>query len=176
MNGTGRTLVVRQDVYDSRQWNDRDINVYAGSDINDWLNSTYKNLLDANTQSLIGTTKFYYTVGYDEQTVSTLERAVFLLSITELGINRTNFGSGIGNKEGSKLGIASNLRIARTYDGSATTQWTRSPNSNNTRAAYCVQSNGSYAESNGCTDNNGSRPCFTLQANTKVDSNGLIIT
>lgn len=176
LNGTGRTLVVRQDVYDSRQWNDRDINVYAGSDINDWLNSTYKNLLDANTQSLIRTTKFYYTVGYDEQTVSTLERAVFLLSITELGINRTNFGSGIGNKEGSKLGIASSLRIARTYDGSATTQWTRSPNSNNTRAAYCVQSNGSYAESNGCTDNNGSRPCFTLQANTKVDSNGLIIT
>lgn len=176
LNGTGRTLVVREDVYNSRQWNDRDINAYAGSDINNWLNSTYKNLFDANTQSLIGTTKFYYTIGYDDSTVSTLERAVFLLSITELGINRTEFGNTIGNKEGSKLDIASNLQVARTYDGSATTQWTRSPNNTNTRTAYCVQSNGSYAESDGCTDNNGSRPCFTLPANTKVDSNGLIIT
>lgn len=176
LNGTGRTLVVREDVYNSRQWNDRDINAYAGSDINNWLNSTYKNLFDANTQSLIGTTKFYYTIGYDDSTVSTLERAVFLLSITELGINRTEFGNTIGNKEGSKLDIARNLQVARTYDGSATTQWTRSPNNTNTRTAYCVQSNGSYAESDGCTDNNGSRPCFTLPANTKVDSNGLIIT
>lgn len=176
LNGTGRTLVVRKDVYDSRQWKDRDINAYAGSDINDWLNSTYKNLLDANTQSLIGTTKFYYTVGYDDQTVSTLERAVFLLSITELGVTRTDLGSTIGNKEGSKLDIASNLQVARTFDGSATTQWTRSPNNTNTRDAYCVQSNGSYAESDTCTSNNGSRPCFTLPENTKVDSNGLIVT
>lgn len=176
LNGSGRTLVVRQDVYDSRQWNDREANAYAGSDINNWLNSTYKNLFDANTQSLIGTTKFYYTIGYDDQTVSTLERAVFLLSITELGITRTNFGDTIGNKEGSKLDIASNLQVARTSDGSATTQWTRSPNNNNTTTAYCVQSNGSYAESDGCTSANGSRPCFTLPANTKVDANGLIVT
>lgn len=55
LNGAGRTLVVRKDVYDQRQWHSSNVNAYASSTIDSWLNSTYKNLLDADIRSLIGT-------------------------------------------------------------------------------------------------------------------------
>ena len=48
LNGAGRVLVVRKDCYDQRQWHSSNINAYASSAIDTWLNGTYKNLLDAN--------------------------------------------------------------------------------------------------------------------------------
>lgn len=42
LNGAGRTLVVRKDVYDQRQWHSSNVNAYASSTIDSWLNSTYK--------------------------------------------------------------------------------------------------------------------------------------
>lgn len=91
LNGAGRTLVVRKDVYDQRQWHSSNVNAYASSTIDSWLNSTYKNLLDADIRSLIGTTKIRYTPGNGNGNwnVSTLERSVFLLSLTELGESHT---------------------------------------------------------------------------------------
>ena len=77
LNGSGRTLVVRKDCYDSRQWHSSNVNAYATSDIDAWFNSTYKNLLDADIRGAIGTTKFKYTPGNGNNTVSTLERAIF---------------------------------------------------------------------------------------------------
>ena len=85
LNGMGRTLVVRKDCYDNRQWHSSNVNAYASSAIDSWLNSTYKNLLDADIRGVIGTTKFKYTPGNGNNTVGTLQRAIFLLSGTELG-------------------------------------------------------------------------------------------
>ena len=72
LNGTGRTLVVRKDCYDDRQWHSSNDNKYAYSAINSWLNSTYKNLLDADIREVIGTTKFKYTPSARDTTVGTL--------------------------------------------------------------------------------------------------------
>ena len=107
LNGAGRTLVVRKDCYDNRVWDNGNVNAYASSDLDSWFNSTYKNMLDADIRSLIGTTKIRYTPGNGNWTVSTLERSVFLLSLTELGQSHT-----YANTEGSALPIASTLRIA----------------------------------------------------------------
>ena len=85
LNGSGRTLVVRKDCYDTRQWHTSNVNAYATSAIDTWLNNTYKNLLDADIRGVIGTTKIKYTPGNGNTTVGTLERAIFLLSVTELG-------------------------------------------------------------------------------------------
>ena len=63
LNGAGRVLVVRKDCYDQRQWHSSNINAYASSAIDTWLNGTYKNLLDANIRTAMGTTKIYYTPG-----------------------------------------------------------------------------------------------------------------
>lgn len=45
LNGMGRTLVVRKDCYDNRQWHSSNVNAYASSAIDSWLNGTYKTCL-----------------------------------------------------------------------------------------------------------------------------------
>lgn len=164
LNGVGRTLVVRKDVYDYRVWDYGMVNDYASSDLDSWFNGTYQNILDSDIRSLIGTTKIRYTPtpGNGNGTVGTLERAVFALSITEMGESST-----YANVEGSELPIASTLQIAY-QGGSATTQWTRSPATNNRVSSFFQNSNGTFGAV-ACTSTYGSRPCFTLPSTVLVD-------
>ena len=161
LNGAGRTLVVRKDTYDDRVWDNGNVNAYASSDLDSWFNSTYKNMLDADIRSLIGTTKIRYTPGNGNNTVGTLERAIFALSLTELGQSHT-----YANTEGSALPIASTLRIAYR-DGSATTQWTRSPRTYYTYYAWGLYSSGRI-DDDFCSYSNGSRPAFTLPSDFRI--------
>ena len=167
LNGSGRTLVVRKDCYDTRQWHTSNVNAYATSAIDTWLNSTYKNLLDADIRGVIGTTKIKYTPGNGNTTVGTLERAIFLLSVTELGRSAS-----YANTEGTALSIASSLQIAY-LNGSAVVQWTRSPNTSSTYYAYGLNTNGSVS-SYSCYDTYGSRPAFTLPSTLSVSDDGSV--
>ena len=155
LNGAGRTLVVRKDVYDQRQWHSSYVNAWANCTMRSWLNSTYKALLDSDIQELMGTTTYYYTPGNGNWTVTTRSDAVFLLSLTELGQSHT-----YAKVEGSALPIASTLQIAY-QGGSATTQWTRSPVTNGTINAWWLSSSGNIGN-NYCDLSYGSRPAFTL--------------
>lgn len=167
LNGSGRTLVVRKDCYDTRQWHTSNVNAYATSAIDTWLNSTYKNLLDADIRGVIGTTKIKYTPGNGNTTVGTLERAIFLLSVTELGRSAS-----YANTEGTALSIASSLQIAY-LNGSAVVQWTRSPYTNGTSNAYCLDTNGNVGHSS-CNNTYGSRPAFTLPSTLSVSDDGSV--
>lgn len=167
LNGAGRTLVVRKDTYDDRVWDNGNVNAYASSDLDSWFNSTYKNMLDADIRSLIGTTKIRYTPGNGNNTVGTLERAVFALSLTELGQSHT-----YANTEGSALPIASTLRIAYR-NGSSTTQWTRSPYTYYTGIAVFLGSLG-FVSSSDCYFSGGSRPAFTLPSSLYVSDDGSV--
>ena len=162
LNGAGRQLMVRKDCYDIRVWDNGNVNAYASSDLDSWFNSTYKNMLDADIRSLIGTTKIRYTPGNGNWKVGTLERAVFALSATELGRSRPDT-----NTEGSALPIASTLRIAY-LNGRATPQWTRSPFTDGTETAWRLYTDGKIYN-NYCNNSGGSRPCFTLPATAMVD-------
>ena len=155
LNGAGRTLVVRKDCYDNRVWDNGNVNAYASSDIDAWMNGDYKALFPEEIQTAMGTTKFYYTPGNGNNTVGTLERAVFALSATELGQSASWF-----NVEGSALPIANTLKVAY-LNGSANTQWTRSPFTANTNSAVVLNSVG-YVNGNYCKNSYGSRPAFTL--------------
>lgn len=167
LNGSGRTLVVRKDVYDLRAWHSSNVNAWASCTLRSWLNSTYKALLDSDIQSLMGTTTYYYTPGNGSWSVTTRSDAVFQLSATELGQSQSWF-----NTEGSALPIASTLKIAYK-DGSATTQWTRSPYTGSTYVAIYLDSNG-YVGDYGCTGTRGSRPAFTLPSNLYVSDDGSV--
>ena len=167
LNGSGRTLVVRKDCYDTRQWHTSNVNAYATSAIDTWLNSTYKNLLDADIRGVIGTTKIKYTPGNGNTTVGTLERAIFLLSVTELGRSAS-----YANTEGTALSIASSLQIAY-LNGSAVVQWTRSPSTNNTSYACCLYANGNVSNYY-CDNTRGSRPAFTLPSALSVSDDGSV--
>lgn len=168
LNGFGRTLVVRRECYDKRAWNSGEINAYGSSTIDRWLNGDYKALLDTDIQSAIGTTKFMYTPGDGNNTVGTLERAIFLLSVTELGETANK-----SNTEGSALDIASTLQSAYA-NGSTCVQWTRSPLTSNTRSAYYLGTDGGVGGSN-CTSFYWSRPAFTLPSNISVSDGGTVV-
>ena len=167
LNGMGRTLVVRKDCYDTRAWHSSNVNAYASSSIDSWLNSTYKNLLDADIRGVIGTTKIKYTPGNGSTTVGTLERAIFLLSVTELGKTAS-----YANTEGTALDIASTLQIAY-MNGSAITQWTRSPYAYSTGSACCLVTSGGVSNY-GCAVTGGSRPAFTLPSTLSVSDDGTV--
>ena len=167
LNGMGRTLVVRKDCYDRRQWHRSNVNAYASSDIDSWLNGTYKNLLDADIRGVIGTTKIKYTPGNGNNTVGTLERAIFLLSATELNRSESWF-----NVEGTALEIASSLQIAY-MNGSAVVQWTRSPNTGGSHRVVCLSASGNV-NGGDCTYTRGSRPAFTLPSGALFDEETML--
>lgn len=164
LNGAGRTLLVRKDCYDNHKWHSSSVNAYASSTIDSWLNSTYKNLLDTDIRGVIGTTKFRYTPGNGTNTVGTLERAIFPLSVTELG-KKARYT----NTEGTALGIASSLQIAY-MNGSAVHQWTRSPYKESTNYACYLSSRGDVG-GDICTRTYGSRPAFTLPGTLGIEQN-----
>lgn len=99
LNGTGRVLLVRKDVWPTYMvWNSSGVNTYADSTIDTWLNGDYKSKFPQEIQTAMGTTKFYYTPMGGNTAVGQLERAVFILSLTELGKSST-----YANVEGSAL-------------------------------------------------------------------------
>lgn len=162
LNGAGRTLLVRKDCYDMRAFSNGN-NAYANSSLDSWLCNTYLKLLDADIQAVIGTTKFYYTPGNGNNTMTTLQRAVFQLSLTELGKSEK-----YANKEGSALPIASKLQIAYR-NGSAVDQWTRTPSRADRYSVFFLGSDGYVGDMSGFSY--GSRPAFTLPATTAVVAN-----
>ena len=165
LNGAGRTLVVRKNCYAQYKFGAH-YNTYAGSEADVWLNDTWLKLLDADVQAAISKTKFYYTPGNGNDTVTTLQRAVFLLSVTELGKSESN-----ANTEGTALSSAVCSQLAIAYrNGSAVTQWTRTPCKNFTRHAYYMDTYGDLYYTL-CTDSLGSRPAFTLPSTTVVIAN-----
>lgn len=167
LNGTGRTLVVRKDIYDLRVWHATNVNAYATCDLDKWFNSTYKALLDPVIQTDMGQTTIHYTPGNGNTTVTTIKRAVFALSVTELGGSHT-----YANVEGTKLPIAGTLKIAK-YNGNADVQWTRSPDTHSTVNAWCLDTYGSIGR-NGCSITHGSRPAFTLSSSLMVSDDGSV--
>lgn len=168
LNGAGRTLLVRKECYDNRVWNSVQVNTYASSTLDSWLNSDYKNLLDSDFLTVIGTTKFQYTIGYGDKTLSTLERAIFQLSRTELGFTLP----ADANFEGNTLPIASILQKA-FLNGKTNSQWTRTPNTSYLTAAFFVYAGGN-SDSTGVTAEAGSRPAFTVPSTLSVTDDGTL--
>lgn len=167
-DGNGRTLLVRRYIYDTRQWHTSNVNAYASCALDSWFNNTYYNLLDADIKAQITAVAIPYTPGSGNNSVTTLSRKVFALSVTELG--RT---ASYANVEGSALPIASTLQIAHNSSGSAVTQWTRSPITNNTLGACYLDTNGDVSDSF-CADTHGVPPAFTLPSSLSVSDDGSV--
>ena len=161
LNGAGRTLVVRKDVYDQRQWNSSNVNAWASCTMRSWLNGDYKALLGPEIQEAMGTTTYRYTPGNGNNSVTNRSDAVFLLSATELGQSASWF-----NVEGSALPIANTLKVAY-LNGRTYTQWTRSPLPGSTAGAVYLYIDGS-GYSGRCGDPAGSRPAFTLPSDFRI--------
>ena len=185
LNGAGRSLLVRQYGYDQRGWltswastNDTFKHTFDGTDLDVWLNGDYKALLPSAIQDAMGETSIYHT---EINTLTTMQRAVFILSVTELG--SINAGNLKFNTEGSELPIAETLRIAYNSSGSAVNQQTRTPitgvdlNSTGISDNYtCVGMNNGYLGANVPNQLYWVRPCFTLPSDmlTEVSDDGTV--
>lgn len=166
LNGPGRTLLVRKDSCETMQWNSVDINTYAGCSLDTWFNTTYKARLDQGIQALLGATKFYYTPGNGNYSVTTLERAVFALSATELGFNEDDNIN--VNQEGTALPIANMLQNV--------IQWTRSPDNRVGFIQFVAWSRDDKAGASFASASDiNSRPVFTLPSNLTVNDDGTIL-
>ena len=155
LNGGGLTLLVRKDCYAMQMWDSSLVNAYASSDLDTWLNATYKNVLDSTLLEVLPATKIVYTPGNGNTALNTLERAIFALSATEMGKSNT-----YANVEGTALPIAATLQLAY-FNGSPAVQWTRSPNTGLTNSAFCLYADSNFGSAN-CNNNYGARPCFTV--------------
>lgn len=167
LNGAGRTLLVRKDCCDQIAFNSTGINKYASGTVDTWLNETYKSRLDANIRSAISTTMFYYTIGDNNITITTLSRSVFLLSGKECDKTQQ-----LANSEGSVLPIASKLQIAY-YNGSAVEWWSRTPMNDNKWQACHFSTAGNFGYGN-CSASRYTRPCFTIPSNALFDETTLV--
>ena len=167
LNGSGRTLLVRKDCYAKSKWSSgSNNNEFSGTLIETSLNDGYKAILDGDVQTALGKTKFHYTTGDAELT--TLGKAVFLLSLTELGLTDTQ-----ANVEGSELPIAAQLRIAY-FEGAATAQWTRTVrNTTSSDYAYSVSPTG-VVVAKMTTTSYAYRPCFTLPSSSVFNEETLL--
>ena len=159
LNGANRTLLRRKESHSARVWDSGGVKDYATSDVDAWMNGDFYNSLSSGVRDLIGATTFYYTD--INANVSTLDRAVFLRSVAELGLTHSN-----GNTEGSALPIASTLRIAK-LNGTASNQWTRSVYKTTNPYVYFLNASG--AVNSDSTDKAYGVPvAFTIPHDAKI--------
>ena len=168
LNGAGRTLVVRKDCYTTCRFATGE--EYSDGELDLLLNNEYLATLNAAVKAMLSTTKFYYTPGSDNgftQNVTTLQRSVFQLSLTELGKSDSN-----ARIEGNALPIASTLQIAH-LNGVATAQWTRTTDYlSYSFGVYYLSDTGTVKSNGNAAQRWGARPSFTLPEDAEVQSNG----
>lgn len=167
LNGQGRELVVRKDCYENGNFDppDDSDDCYAGSYGDNWANSTYKNKFSTAVQELMGTTKFYYVkTNQDYTEVGTLERAVFYLSLGELGKSSSTF-----TIVGTRLPTYSGLSIAQ-HNGAAVDQYARETQHWVASLVYqaVVTSEGQSSSAENGTDFAYFRPVFTIPSTALV--------
>ena len=155
-NGAGRTLLVRKETCGLMLWHNTDLNLYATSDIDAWLNGEYKERLEPWMLKHIGETKIPCVIGNNVNRDTELLRSVFLLSLTEFGFTNANV-----NETGTALPTAGDLTVA-LYMGAAAHQWTRSPYQNAATNVAYVTTAGAVSNA-ACTNASVHvRPAFTV--------------
>lgn len=176
------TWLLMKDIYENRQWNSSDSNVYETSTVNTYLNGPFLGLFDSNIQGIIKQVKIPYRKGggsgTDQSGANGLSCKVFLLSGPEVGW--TSSDSQYFPQDGAKLSyfgasaVGNSKRIAN-YGGSAASWGLRSP-STYSRDSYMwfVFSDGSYSSA-GPSVSVGIRPALILPSTTQVDDSGNVV-
>lgn len=176
------TWVRRKDIYSNRQWHTSNVNDYANSAIDSWLNnesSGFLSLLDADIRAAVKTVKIPYRPGSGTSyTVSSgangLSCKAFLLSMKEVDLTPR-----YSPTEGAALeyfsGGGNSQRVAN-LNGSPARWWSRSPycySDNDT--AYCVKLDGA-ASSWLCSNSYGCCPALILDSELLVSDDGTVST
>ena len=163
------TWCLRKDIAENRVWNAGNVNDYANSDINSYLNGDWLNRYDADVAGQIVQCKIPYVNGTGSggsvaSGANGLSVKVFLLGGYDVGWtteNNQNFpvdGSVLSYFLGTSLEDAK--RIAY-LNGSAAYWFLRSPVTSGTNLVWSVSNGGSYGGF-GAIGQIGLRPCIIL--------------
>ena len=172
------TWLLRKDIHSERQWNSSDVNDYANSTINTWLNGDFFNSFGSVEQAAIKQVKIPYRAGYgsdgsDQSGANGLLCKIFLLGGYEVGFTTSDNlyfpadGAKLSYFEAGTDSSALNKRIAY-LNGSVDGWWLRSLNTNYTNYVCLVDSYGDYSRSY-ATSAYGIRPALVLPGNALFD-------
>lgn len=179
------TWLLMKDVYENRQWNSSDSNVYETSTVNTYLNGPFLSLFDSNIQGIIKQVKIPYRKnggpgGTDQSGANGLSVKIFQLSGYEIGwttaidpylpvegVKLAYFESGTSTS-------AQNKRIAY-LNGSAIDWWLRSVNGYAATSVWFVDSSGGFG-TRGVSTSLGIRPALIFPSTTLVDDRGNVVT
>ena len=178
------TWLLRKDIHSERQWNSSNVNDYANSTINTWLNGDFFNSFGSVEQAAIKQVKIPYRAdggsgGTDQSGANGLPAKIFLLSGYEVGWTTSDDGD--FPVDGAKLDYftsgtttsANNKRIAY-LSGTDTIWWLRSPSTDNAGRVWFVRSDGDYGDY-GASDSDGIRPALILPKTALFDTSTLIL-
>ena len=172
------TWVLMKDIYTNMAWDSTD-NDYANSNVHNYLNNTFINLLDIDIKNVIKQVKLPYTVGVGNSgSIATgssgISAQVFLLSYNEVG----HSGSGYANAEGTVLSYfngAENSQKVAKLDGVSYSQWLRSPhNYSSYTGVWTINTAGGATYASHSNEKHGVRPAFIFPSNLSVNGDGFV--
>ena len=178
------TWLLRKDCHSSRSWHTSNINDYANSFINAWLNGAFFSSFGGVEQSAIKQVKIPYrknggSGGTDQSGANGLPCKIFLLSGYEVGwttSDRQYFpqdGAKLSYFESGTGASANNKRIAY-LNGSAVSWWLRSPCTDNTDLVWFAHYVGNFSNASASVSF-GIRPALILPSNALFDKTTMIL-
>ena len=178
------TWCLRKDIAENRQWHSSNVNDYANSTVNAYLNGDWLDRYDADVAEAIKQVKIPYRAGsgYGKTVTSGangLSAKIFLLSSTEVSFNHnfmpTNEGAELSYFAGCADNGSDNKRIAY-LNSSAAYWWLRSPVCNSSGGSASASRVGYVGDwgGNDCTDSYGLRPCIILPFDFKLTSDQIV--
>lgn len=171
------TWLLLKDIYEERQWNNKDSNVLETSTIQSYLNGDFLNLFDGNVKGAIKQVKIPYrknggSRGTDQSGANGLLCKIFLLSGYEVGWTLNNSsqlpvdGAKLDYFESGTGTSAKNKRIAN-WNGRTNNWYLRSPITNFTNYVNVVGANGVNGNSR-AYNSQGIRPAIILPSDMIV--------
>lgn len=176
------TWLLRKDCHSNRVWNSSNINTYASSDINTWLNGDFFNSLGSAEQAVIKQVKIPYCPSGTDTTIKSgvdgLGVKVFLVggyevglsnyaSIPEDGAKLDYFGSGTGTS-------AKNKRIAYKK-GLTVNWWLRSPYIDTSDSVCDVNIQGDFGSLYANNSRGSVRPALVIPGNARFDETTMLL-
>lgn len=178
---SGSTILLREEIYKYDMLNDY-YSYYEDCYIDKYLNEEFINVFDDEFKDKITDFDLVITakssLGLCGEKVKTINRRVFLLSVTEIGHMLGNTENTIVGKEGRPIKYFTDNyknRIA-CKDGEPSSWWLRSPNTWEINCSFCVGPDGKLAEGGNTYNTNGIRPAFCIKDNSKIAISEEVIT
>lgn len=170
------TWLLRKDIHSERQWNSSNVNDYANSTINTWLNGDFFNSFGSVEQAAIKQVKIPYGKGAGSFSITSgasgLPVKIFLLGCAELEITGSSLMT-----DGATLAYFSEAadsdRVAM-LNGATAFWFTRSTYSGNSSRVYSITFSGGAGWGN-ASDPSGIRPALVIHKTALFDASTLIL-